>query len=143
MTPELRARTFWLRARPDHNGCWRWQGRHDSHGYGSLRIAGKEIRAHRFAYELVVGPFPEGLVTDHLCRVRDCVNPDHLEAVTNVENIRRGDAGKALKPHTYCHKGHLLAETGVPVKNGRLCRVCNREYHRRYKAMRRARKLAA
>lgn len=84
-------------------GCWLWTGAKNWTGYGqrSVRVDGKvrTARAHRMAYELLVGPIPEGLTIDHLCRVRHCVNPDHLEPVTMKENARRG----------------VLARTGAPV----------------------------
>ncbi len=78
----------------DHTGCWVWNGRLNDDGYGVLdlswRRGGPKSRsAHRLAYELFVGPIPDGLEIDHLCAVRRCVNPAHLEAVTHAENVRR------------------------------------------------------
>lgn len=75
-------------------GCWIWQRLVDKHGYGQLREGGKGYLAHRYYYERVIGPIPEGMQLDHLCRNRKCVNPDHLEPVTNTENQRRGRAVK-------------------------------------------------
>lgn len=76
------------------DGCWLWQGPRVHNGYGIISIQGSgvktTIRAHRYAYEALVGPIPEGLQLDHLCRVRRCVNPAHLEPVTARENVRRG-----------------------------------------------------
>lgn len=72
--------------------CWIWQRAIGSDGYGNLGLNGKFWKAHRFIYQREVGPIPEGLTLDHLCRVRCCVNPDHLEPVTNAENVRRGAA---------------------------------------------------
>lgn len=69
--------------------CLRWKGSRNWGGYGQISVGGRQQRVHRVAYELAKGPIPEGLEIDHLCRVRDCINPDHLEAVTHQENIRR------------------------------------------------------
>src|SRR5688572_16860021 len=81
-----------FRAKVDRTGgCWLWTASRILSGYGQVRFEGKNQRAHRVAYALVKGPIPEGLVLDHLCRVKHCVNPDHLEAVTQAENLRRGD----------------------------------------------------
>lgn len=71
--------------------CWLWQGWADRDGYGALDVGGRFTRAHRFAYEELVGPIPDGLTIDHLCRVRNCVNPDHMEPVTLAENTRRAN----------------------------------------------------
>ena len=88
-TPEGR---FW--AKVDRSGsCWLWLAA-TSHGYGTFQSNGKLVRAHRYAYELLVGPIPGGLVIDHLCRTTACVNPEHLEPVTQRENLLRGAGGK-------------------------------------------------
>jgi hypothetical protein len=71
-------------------GCWEWIGTCQSNGYGAFAVAGKTLRAHRWAYEHFVGPIPVGLTIDHLCRNRTCVNPEHMEPVTSAENTRRG-----------------------------------------------------
>lgn len=71
--------------------CWHWRGALSSQGYGVFYLSrGRYCLAHRFSYETFVGPIPLGLVLDHLCRDRACVNPEHVEPVTNAENIRRG-----------------------------------------------------
>lgn len=78
----------------DASGCWLWLGAINSDGYGRMRDPrtsyGRMMQAHRFFYEQVRSPIPEGLQLDHLCRVRRCVNPEHLEPVTSRENVRRG-----------------------------------------------------
>lgn len=110
-------------------GCWFWTGAIDLKGYARFGLARKNRTAHRVSYELFVGPIPEGLSLDHLCRVRHCVNPAHLEPVTNAENLRRG-----LWPHNrykqHCPQGHKL----VLKRNGtrRHCPQCDRESARRY-----------
>ncbi len=89
------AERLWSKALADGTGCWIWQGS-KSGGYGALRVGGRGVhggrmlRAHRIAYELVKGPIPKGLTIDHLCRVRACINPDHMEPVTMTENTLRG-----------------------------------------------------
>lgn len=77
--------------------CWRWRGSIQANGYGRFRANGKTTYAHRAAYALFVGPIPDGLGLDHLCRNRWCVNPEHLEPVTQRENIRRGAQTKLSK----------------------------------------------
>jgi hypothetical protein len=78
------------------SGCWAWYGGVTRDGYAKVKIAGRTLIAHRVAYELKCGPVPEGLEMDHLCRVRCCVNPDHLEAVTGTVNRRRGTGAAVL-----------------------------------------------
>lgn len=88
---------------------------------------GKPRRAHRVAYELLVGPIPEGLVLDHLCRVRHCVNPDHLEPVTKRENERRGKCGELFVRVRTCLRGHELSASNVYMWGNpprRYCRKC-------------------
>jgi hypothetical protein len=75
--------------------CWIWQLKTTTKtGYGVVRVGGKDLLAHRWHYEQVNGPIPVGLQIDHLCRVRDCVNPDHMQVVSPQENTRRSLAGK-------------------------------------------------
>ncbi len=80
---------FWVRVQKAA-GCWLWTGDLNDRGYPTFALLhDRTVYAHRYAYELLVGPIPEGLTLDHLCRVPACVNPDHLEPVTKAENIRR------------------------------------------------------
>lgn len=112
-------------------GCWLWlAGRHED-GYGRFRFGGAMVRAHRFAYELLAGEIPKGLVLDHLCRVRGCVNPDHLEAVTQAENTRRALLANTLK--TQCPAGHPydVINTRVTPDGRRHCRRCERDQRQR------------
>ncbi len=87
------AERLWAGALADGTGCWVWQrglNKQGGTGYGHIRSGEKRLLTHRVAYELVKGPIPDGLQIDHLCRNRRCINPDHLEAVTNQENCQRG-----------------------------------------------------
>lgn len=111
------------------SGCLLWLGGCDSDGYGIFRVStDKQARAHRFAYERARGPVPEELELDHLCRVRSCVNPAHLEAVTGRENTLRGlaiTAHHALKTH--CVRGHPLYGPNLFRRSdgARGCRLCS------------------
>ncbi len=85
---------FW--AKVDKTGeCWLWRGAHVPKGYGQFAIERRPVYAHRFVYELVVGSIPDGMQIDHLCRTPACVNPDHLEAVTPAENLRRARVARS------------------------------------------------
>jgi hypothetical protein len=111
----------------DETGCWEWQGFKNERGYGSITVDGKSKRTHKHFYETLVGPIPTGMVLDHLCRNRGCVNPDHLEVVTNKENILRGQglAAKNAKK-THCPQGHeyTFENTYRQSNNGRQCIMC-------------------
>jgi hypothetical protein len=113
--------------------CRIWNGTLAVNGYGVLGIDGRQVKAHRFAYEAIVGPIPEGLVIDHLCRVRCCVNPDHLEPVTNGENVLRGVSAPAQHARaTHCLRGHEYTPDNT-IKNGaagRGCRTCKNDRKR-------------
>jgi len=107
---------------PELGPCWMWLAFCDVHGYG--KFGGLDWRqvqlAHRFSFELLVGPIPKGLTLDHLCRNPRCVNPAHLEPVTHKDNVLRGESPMAKQAkQTHCKRGHLL-----PPKNERGKREC-------------------
>jgi len=116
------------------SGCWLWVGVLTYHGYGQCKHDGRSQTAHRVAWELFKGPIPKGLEIDHLCRVRCCVNPDHLEPVTHAENIRRGSGGSHMRNRTHCPHGHPYNEENTLRYNGqRICRTCKKANWHRYK----------
>jgi len=128
-TPEDR---FWDKVRRGDK-CWLWVGARSSTGYGQIAAAGRLVYAHRFAYELLVGDIPETLQIDHLCRNRACVNPDHMEAVTQRVNILRGESTAARNAaKTHCRRGHPFDEANTIhlSRGGRQCRTCHSERER-------------
>jgi hypothetical protein len=124
--------TRWLsHSQPDDAGCWIWQRALDRSGYGGFRAGDRIYRAHRYGYELMVGPIPEGLQIDHLCRVRACVNPAHLEPVTSRENSLRGDTFLARSlGRTKCAEGHPFDDVNTyrSPDGRRVCRICRRRW---------------
>jgi HNH endonuclease len=111
--------------RPDLGPCLLWTGRIDAAGYGRLDYLRRPQLAHRLSYEWAKGPIPVGQEPDHLCRVRRCVNADHLEAVTRLENVRRGQGhGSEIQ----CPNGHSYDEQNTyrTLSGARACRACHR-----------------
>jgi hypothetical protein len=117
------------------DGCWLWTATKAPTGYGQIARGGRRevLYAHRAIWELLIGPIPAGYQIDHLCSNRGCVNIDHLEPVTPLENTRR-----APKPHmTHCRYGHPFDEENTyidPGRGQRTCRTCRRKTHREYQA---------
>lgn len=112
-------------------GCWEWQRMKDRDGYGLIKVGGQRRGAHRISFEEHVGPIPKGLQIDHLCRVRNCVNPEHLEPVTPGENTRRSPWNSPLQ----CRRGHARTELNTYITPGgtRACRDCHRRASRVYR----------
>jgi hypothetical protein len=120
---------FWVKVNKTET-CWLWTASCFHDGYGKFYVDGKTVRAHRTSYELFVGPIPDGLHIDHLCRTPLCVNPAHLEPVTPRENTFRSPLASppVLLARTHCGYGHEYtpANTYVRPSGARLCRECGR-----------------
>lgn len=127
LTPKDLAR-FWSRVGKTNN-CWLWTGGQKGAGYGRFSFKSEDILAHRFSYELFKGEIPIELEIDHLCRVRNCVNPDHLEAVTRKVNVLRGDSFSATNSKkTHCKQGHeFTPENTYQYSKQRKCKTCTKE----------------
>lgn len=135
---------FWAKVDKRDDGCWEWQASLAGGGYGSFVVQNRRrVPAHRYAYEALRGQIPAGLQIDHLCRNRKCVNPAHMEPVTQQENIRRGESGKHWAAKTQCPAGHAYEGHNIlQTKNARggavrKCRMCT---YARTEACRKARK---
>lgn len=140
-------------------GCWLWKAGVTTAGYGTMSIASRTHYSHRLAYEHFIGEIEQGMVIDHLCRTRRCVNPTHMEVVTNAENLRRGYVSrngheprpkpaprprvKRPKPtkraprvpveRTHCKWGHEWTPENTVIRAGyRKCRLCAAAATRRY-----------
>lgn len=139
LTPLTTAQTEQFWARVDKTGeCWLWIGVTTEKGYGRFSLVNdagrRQHRAHRVAFTEARGPIPDGLVIDHLCRVRNCVNPDHMELVTPAENTLRGVSPSAIAAaRTSCAKGHPYLPETTSMRSdggGRICLVCRRQIQR-------------
>jgi hypothetical protein len=132
MIPDTKTRL--LAGAKEVGGCWEWQRKIDKYGYGHVSIDGKLWLAHRAFYALFKCEIPSGMHIDHLCRNTRCVNPDHLEPVTQAENNRRAK-------RTHCKRGHEFTQDNrYPDQNGkRICRACSIENSRAYSMRKRAR----
>lgn len=127
--------------------CWLFTGQLNKDGYGKLRLPySKRLYrfAHRIAYESVKGPIPDDLEIDHLCRVRNCVNPDHLEPVTHLENMRRARPWHYSTAKTHCHRGHPYSEENTYLHAGRrTCIICRTERKRAWNRRQRQERINA
>lgn len=121
--------SFWAKASPEPNsGCWLWLGATNRGGYGVISIGNSKARlAHRFGFELLQGAVPDGLELDHLCRVRSCVNPAHLEPVSRRENTLRGESPSVMVAKMgHCKRGHPFGGDNLYIRKSgkRECRAC-------------------
>lgn len=128
---------FWSKVNKT-NRCWIWKAQINTAGYGIFWFNGKNTRAHRYAFETVRKEIPMGLQLDHLCRNRACVNPYHLEPVTQSVNSSRGRGRLSAKLRTRkitcCPRGHMYDEKNTIIKRGaRHCRECQRQRMIEYK----------
>jgi hypothetical protein len=119
---------FLSHIRKDSSGCWLWTAAIGSGGYARFNLKRKNVSAHRTSYELFKSSIPMGLHLDHLCNVRHCVNPAHLEPVTQKENNRRSSMRKPKPIH--CLRGHKLNES---VNGKRYCKICVEIAGKRYR----------
>lgn len=117
---------FMDRIAPNHVDCWEWTGYVDRAGYGLVRFDGSTTTAHRAVYRMLVGPVPDGLELDHLCRNRACVNPDHVEPVTHAVNVAR----RRLAFSDTCANGHRRY---VQRLGRRVCLDCRRDASARHR----------
>lgn len=117
-------------------GCWIWPRGKNAEGYGTLHRDGRSLMAHRASFEAFWGPIPEGMTLDHLCRNPSCVRPDHLEAVSERENILRGTSGSAANARkTECPQGHPYDFKNTYLWRGkRSCKTCQRARVKRLRA---------
>jgi hypothetical protein len=123
MTPDKRMNKYIMPI--TECGCWIWIGALNRDGYG---VYSSQL-AHRASYSKIRGAISEGMELDHLCRIRCCVNPNHLEEVTHAENVRRGDAAKRNREKTHCPRGHAYTSDNIYLVKGkwRDCRECQRQ----------------
>ncbi len=135
MSPDLLPPLMAAKVTVDESGCWLWKGARNSRGYGCWSQDGQRVLTHRVAYERLVGPIPQGLQIDHLCRVKACCRPDHLEPVTAAENSQR-----RVSTISHCAHGHPLkgANLYVHPRGSRECRICRAAQFKAAKARRQA-----
>jgi hypothetical protein len=131
---------FWSKVQPvPVTGCWLWTAADNGKGYGIFKAGLSSaprsglVYVHRLAFERLVSRIPPGVEIDHLCRVRECVNPCHLEAVTHRENVLRGTSPVAAQVlQTHCKRGHEFTNENTYWQGRkRSCRICRRLAHQR------------
>lgn len=120
----------------DTDDCWLWARLVDWNDYGVVVVSGLHKKAHRVVYEALVGEVPQGLELDHLCNIKRCINPNHLEAVTHKENIirsfKRGRGAGRTHGDNLCMRGHMLSKDNIYESTSptggyiRTCKVCKK-----------------
>lgn len=134
---------FWAKVKRTRS-CWLWLGALNSQGYGNFRIrkgSDGTVLAHVFAYQLLVGPIPEGKESDHVCRIRRCIRPSkrHVEMVSHRTNMLRGLGASGMNARrTHCKHGHRYTKISsyYRPKKGRVCRLCTKAHNERRKGSR-------
>lgn len=118
------------------NGCWDWTGNKNRQGYGRVPFRGRVVVPHRLLHQTIFGEITPGLVSDHICENKSCVNPKHIEPVTSKENIYRGCAPPSINIRkTHCASGHKFTTENTYISRGmRACRTCNMLKERRKRA---------
>jgi hypothetical protein len=124
----------------DPGECWEWAGSRNKDGYGKFSVRDAFAQPHRVAYEMFIGPIPDGLEIDHTCNNPPCCNPHHLKATTRLENWERsGNFTAANARKTHCKNGHVFDEANTRVRVGRngrqqrICRACDRDKAARHR----------
>jgi hypothetical protein len=131
--------TLFLQKVQKTDTCWIWIAAKDKAGYGKFRLTENNTTAHRAAYILFKGLLAKGLVIDHLCRNKSCVNPEHLEAVPQLTNLERGINVPSMihKVKTHCPKGHEYSGDNLKLhKSGRHCKICQRNNLKNWRKVR-------
>ncbi len=127
-----------------NTGCWIWRRALTGAGYGTIYNGKRSQTAHRAFYEFYHGSIPVGLTIDHLCHNRACVNPGHLEPVTRVDNVMRGESPHAKHARQVnCHLGHDLTDSYITPDWRRQCRKCLRRREKEYKIRKVGQRLAS
>ena len=112
------------------DGCWVWSAKVTPNGYGQFAVGSRRddtvrtVYTHRWSHEFFIGAIPVGYEVDHLCRNRRCANPDHLEAVPHIENVRRGNVAVRELSKTECPQGHPYDEANTRSEERRVGKEC-------------------
>lgn len=149
LNESLLPQRFWDKVNKEsERGCWLWIGLKNHKGYGVFKIHGKYVSAHRLIYKTIIGPIPHGLQIDHLCRVRNCVNPAHMEPVTSRENSLRSMITQSYinANQTHCPQAHPYSGDNLYIEKStgrRRCKICMNAALRRYRSSKKYKALSS